>query len=324
MRRKSMLPGAILTLLTLICLLIPARVTWAVRERALGVLSPVLKLFGSDAHAATSDGELPKAVQAKIAQLQVQHENDQRVLASLRGPTVAGASPESAAQPPVAVSGGPMGRFLARPIWNGRALYTVDVGSDHGVEIGDGVVAQGGGAGLVLALSATTATFGPLTHPDLSVQAMVARTRAVGLLTGTGRGLELRYLQAAAMAPGEPLDPQASTAKDNREPAPGDLIVATGRDGLFPEGTPLGWVESIAVEGKNNGGLLRVTVKPWCDPNAADAVLIVPRRPEPIPLPEDPRLLRKQWETLQAAQAAQAAVATGNGPAAAGAQGGRP
>lgn len=366
MRRKSMLPGAILTLLTLVCLLIPGKVTLAARERMVGWFSPILRLVtGSPVQAAHaggapgSAGSIPLEVQARVAVLETRLKTDQRILNELRG-RPADADPaetdNNAADAHAGVFGdrslGPLGRFLARPIWNGRALYTVDVGSDLGVQIGDGVVAQGGGAGVVVAISPSTATFSPLSFPGVAVQAMVARSRAMGLLTGTGRGLELRYLQLPAVAPptsleakpgvkqllptgatgapamsgaGAPVatgganaqawasyhpeDGGSDTAGDLQ---PGDLIVATGRDGLFPEGTPLGWVEAIAMESKAAGGLRRITVKPWGDPNAADAVRVCPRRPEPIPLPEDPRELRKRWEALQAAQTAQTPAAAGS------------
>ncbi|MGH7145303.1 MAG: rod shape-determining protein MreC, partial [Planctomycetota bacterium] len=328
MRRKSLLPGALLALLTLLGLFLPSRITWAAREHTLTLLHPMLRLFSPDTVHAQDDSHPSPAVQARLTELQVRFQTDERILNNLRGlPAAAPAAAAGATPPTLDAALGPLGRFLARPIWNGRALYTVDVGTARGVQIGDGVIVQGGGGGEVVATSASTATFAPLTYPNLAVQAMVARSRATGLLTGTGRGLELRYLQlppAGAGAGAKPTDPASKkstplgaggasaaaapapaaadpTGESDPQPVPGDLIVATGRDGLFPEGTPLGHIETVGADPHKTGGLLRITVRPWADPNEADAVRIVPHQPEPIPLPDDPRELRKQYAALEAA-----------------------
>ena len=95
-----------------------------------------------------------------------------------------------------------------------------------------------------------------LTDPDLSVGCRIARTRDRGILTGSlDNGCVLRYVN---------LDSKMR---------PGDEVVTSGLDGIFPRGLPIGRVESI-TDG-DQGLFLEARVVPAVNLGEIEEVLVI-------------------------------------------------
>jgi rod shape-determining protein MreC len=109
---------------------------------------------------------------------------------------------------------------------------TVNRGTAHGVALNAPVIAAGGLVGRVISIGSDVAQIQLLTDRDCSVGALLARTRARGVVAGSGEqasptGLTLNYV---------------SNLEDVVE---GDLIVTSGMDGIYPKGIAIGRVGSV-------------------------------------------------------------------------------
>lgn len=109
---------------------------------------------------------------------------------------------------------------------------TVNRGTAHGVSLNAPVVAAGGLVGRVIAIGSDVAQIQLLTDRDCSVGALLARTRARGVVAGSGEqasptGLTLNYVS------------------NLEEVVEGDLIVTSGMDGIYPKGIAIGRVASV-------------------------------------------------------------------------------
>jgi rod shape-determining protein MreC len=149
-----------------------------------------------------------------------------------------------------------------------RAL-TINLGTSDGIAEDMAVVAPAGAVGCVLA-GATAHAANVLLLVDRSAAAavMVERTRAQGIVLGTGQNLlRLEYVSSSAII------------------EKGDRLVTSGIDGVYPQGFLVG----VIVELEKSGGTYRsIQVRPAVDFSALEQVLVVvgarPVGPRP-PLP---------------------------------------
>jgi rod shape-determining protein MreC len=136
---------------------------------------------------------------------------------------------------------------------------TVNRGSSHGVSLSAPVVAPGGLVGRVISVGREVAQVQLLTDRDCSVGALLARTRARGVVAGSGEqasatGLTLNYV---------------SNLEDVVE---GDVIVTSGMDGIYPKGIAIGRVASV----RNGPRLFKlVTVEPAANLERLEEVFIL-------------------------------------------------
>jgi len=136
---------------------------------------------------------------------------------------------------------------------------TVNRGTAHGVALNAPVIAAGGLVGRVIAIGSDVAQIQLLTDRDCSVGALLARTRARGVVAGSGEqasptGLTLNYV---------------SNLEDVVE---GDLIVTSGMDGIYPKGIAIGRVGSV----RNGPRLFKlVTVEPAANLDRLEEVFIL-------------------------------------------------
>ncbi len=136
---------------------------------------------------------------------------------------------------------------------------TVNRGTSHGVALNAPVIAAGGLVGRVISLGKDVAQIQLLTDRDCSVGALLARTRARGVVAGSGAevsptGLTLNYV---------------SNLEDVVE---GDLIVTSGMDGIYPKGIAIGRVASV----RNGPRLFKlVTVEPAANLDRLEEVFIL-------------------------------------------------
>jgi rod shape-determining protein MreC len=136
---------------------------------------------------------------------------------------------------------------------------TVNRGTAHGVVLNAPVIAAGGLVGRVISIGSDVAQIQLLTDRDCSVGALLARTRARGVVAGSGEqasptGLTLNYV---------------SNLEDVVE---GDLIVTSGMDGIYPKGIAIGRVGSV----RNGPRLFKlVTVEPAANLDRLEEVFIL-------------------------------------------------
>jgi rod shape-determining protein MreC len=136
---------------------------------------------------------------------------------------------------------------------------TVNRGTSHGVDLNAPVIAAGGLVGRVISVGKDVAQIQLLTDRDCSVGALLARTRARGVVAGSGgevspTGLTLNYV---------------SNLEDVVE---GDLIVTSGMDGIYPKGIAIGRVASV----RNGPRLFKlITVEPAANLDRLEEVFIL-------------------------------------------------
>lgn len=136
-----------------------------------------------------------------------------------------------------------------------RTLF-VNRGSEDGVSPDMPVTVAEGIVGRVVKTSADMARVLLLTDPNLTVDCRVTRTRDRGLLSGSmERGCVLRYINLKSGM------------------APGDEIVTSGLDGVFPRGLPVGTIESVRKSAQ--GMFLEALVIPAVDFSEIEEVLVI-------------------------------------------------
>jgi rod shape-determining protein MreC len=136
-----------------------------------------------------------------------------------------------------------------------RTLF-INKGMDDGVRSDMPVTVAEGVVGRVVNSASDMSRILLLTDPNHSVDCRVARTRDRGVLSGLlERGCMLRYINLKA------------------EIRPGDEVVTSGLDGIFPRGLPIGKVEK--VEKGTQGLFLEARVIPAVDFSEIEEVLVV-------------------------------------------------
>lgn len=136
-----------------------------------------------------------------------------------------------------------------------RTLF-IDRGSGDGVLPEMAVTVAEGVVGRVTRSSGEMSQVTLLTDPDLSVGCRTARTRDRGVLSGSlQNGCILRYIQLESKV------------------RPGDEVVTSGLDGIFPRGLPIGRIESVS---KGEQGLfLEARVIPAVNFSDIEEVLVI-------------------------------------------------
>jgi rod shape-determining protein MreC len=141
---------------------------------------------------------------------------------------------------------------------------TVNRGTSRGVALNAPVIGPGGLVGRVISVGRDVAQVQLLNDRDCSVGALLARTRARGVVAGSGEqasptGLTLNYV---------------SNLEDVVE---GDLIVTSGMDGIYPKGIAIGRVASV----RNGPRLFKlVTVEPAARLDRLEEVFILRALPD--------------------------------------------
>ncbi len=162
----------------------------------------------------------------------------------------------------------------ARPMYTARVVgydptsryrtIRIDRGTHGGVFRGLPVVTARGVVGRVLRAWADYADVLLLTDPQSGVDALVQRTRARGTVEGVGEAsLRLKYLLR--------LD----------EVRPGDLVVTSGFDNVFPPGLVIGTVSRLRR--RSSGVFQEVQITPAVDMSRIEEVAILATLPAPRP-----------------------------------------
>jgi rod shape-determining protein MreC len=144
---------------------------------------------------------------------------------------------------------------------------TIDKGRRDGLRAYTAVLAPAGIVGCVVTPSRSTAKVQLLVDRNAAIAALVERSRAQGIVMGTGEDLlRMEYLAATS-------DIKA-----------GDTIVSSGIDGIYPTGFPIGRVERVERAGSC---VKTAIVRPAVDFYALEEVLVVQAPPQ-APAPAAP------------------------------------
>jgi rod shape-determining protein MreC len=132
---------------------------------------------------------------------------------------------------------------------------TIDRGERDGVVKGAAVLAPAGVVGQVFLASATAARVLLITDHNSGLDAVVQRTRARGIVEGTANdGCGLKFV------------------KRTEDLQPGDVVVTSGIDGIFPRGLPIGRL--TAVDKRGQGLFQYASVEPFVDFDRLEEVLV--------------------------------------------------
>lgn len=145
----------------------------------------------------------------------------------------------------------------------GMRTITIDRGSADGVRANMAVVAPQGVVGRIIGEPAAHAS---------RVQLLIDRDAAAGAVVERSR--------AGGMVAGSELDPplKMELVSNLADVKAGDLVVASGVDGIYPKGYAIGHVEKA----ERGGGLyLTITVRPTVDFSSLEEVLVVLTPPRP-------------------------------------------
>jgi rod shape-determining protein MreC len=138
---------------------------------------------------------------------------------------------------------------------------TIDKGTGEGVRADMAVISPAGIVGRVIQPSRRAAKIQLLIDRNAAAGALVERTRAQGVVVGTGVDqLRMDYVSGSA------------------EVKPGDTVVTSGIDGIYPKGFVIGQIQSVR---RGAGQYSSIVIQPAVDFSALEAVLIVLTPPSP-------------------------------------------
>lgn len=145
----------------------------------------------------------------------------------------------------------------------GMLTVTIDRGASDGVKENMAVIAPTGVVGRVIGpVAANASRVQLLVDENAAAGALTERTRAGGLVVGWRDDPLLRM----------------DLVSNLEDVKPGDLVVTSGADGIYPKGFNIGRVETS----EPGSQLYRtITVRPMVNFRALDEVLVVLREPRP-------------------------------------------
>jgi rod shape-determining protein MreC len=145
---------------------------------------------------------------------------------------------------------------------------TIDKGTADGVRPDMAVIAPAGVVGRIITPSARASKVQLLVDRNAAAGALVERSRAHGVVEGTGGTLRMNYVSGTA---------------DVRVD---DTVVTSGIDGIYPKGFVIGQIESIQ-RGTSDFGA--IALRPAVDFSSIEAVLVVTTPPVALDEEASPR-----------------------------------
>ena len=131
---------------------------------------------------------------------------------------------------------------------------TIDKGTADGLRPNMAVIAPAGVVGRVITPSTRAAKVQLLIDRNAAAGAIIERSRAQGVVEGTGGDLRLNYVSGTA-------DVKAD-----------DVVVTSGIDGIYPKGFVIGQIQSLK---RGAGGFDAIVLRPAVDFSSIEAVLVV-------------------------------------------------
>jgi len=132
---------------------------------------------------------------------------------------------------------------------------TIDKGTSEGLKTDMAVISPAGVVGRVILPSGRAAKVQLLIDRNAAAGGLIERTRVQGVVEGVGDGsLRMDYVPGTA------------------DVKPGDLVVTSGIDGIYPKGFVIGTIEQVD---RGSGGYHLITVRPAVDFTRLEEVLVV-------------------------------------------------
>ena len=131
---------------------------------------------------------------------------------------------------------------------------TIDKGSAEGLRPDMAVISPSGVVGRIITPSARAAKVQLLIDRNAGAAALVERSRAQGVVEGTGGNLRLNYVSGTA------------------DVKVGDVLVTSGIEGIYPKGFVIGQIESIE---RGAGEFSNIVIRPAVDFSSLEHVLVV-------------------------------------------------
>lgn len=157
------------------------------------------------------------------------------------------------------------------PAHSTQSLW-VGKGGEHGVEVGDSVLAGGALVGRVIVTRPQISQVLLLTDLRSTLAVRNLNTGAQGLLSGKREDLTMERSHWLT---------QGEYFEASEEMAVGDLLVSSGLEGLFPAGLPVGYVQSIRQD--PDGLFWQADVRPVAQIKKLSWVKILPKAGETDP-----------------------------------------
>lgn len=132
-------------------------------------------------------------------------------------------------------------------------VIIVDKGTRDGITEGMPVASFDGVVGRILLAGDRSSEVLLITDPVSAVDAYIHRTRARGIVKGTGTGCEMDYIEKKS------------------DVSEGDKVISSGKDGFFPKGVVIGTVTGIS----SKGSFINAEVSPHVHLNSLEEVLII-------------------------------------------------
>ena len=139
----------------------------------------------------------------------------------------------------------------ASPIFR---TISIDKGTQDGVRADMAVIAPRGVVGRVVLPTGRASKVQLLTDGEAGAGALVERSRAQGVIEGTGEGLRLVHVPGTA------------------DIKVGDVVVTSGIEGFYPKGLVIGQIQSIE---RSAGEYSQVIVRPAVEYASLEVVLVV-------------------------------------------------
>lgn len=145
---------------------------------------------------------------------------------------------------------------------NGLArTLVIGEGTSSGLRTGMAVLSFQGVVGKIIATCARSSRVLLIDDHNSALDTFDQRTRARGIVAGVvDDGLTMKYVERS------------------EDVHPGDVVVTSGLDGIFPRGLLIGTIKSVSGEGP--GMFLNVSIAPAVDFRGLEQVLVVTRMPE--------------------------------------------
>ncbi len=154
--------------------------------------------------------------------------------------------------------------IIQRDVTGQQNLLTINIGSDHGVVEGMGVVAVQGVIGRVVLVSSRFSRVMPYLNTDMRIPAKIHPSLATGVIRWPGLDPEMLVM-----------DYVVRTA----EVEEGDRVVSGAESTVFPSGYLIGHIDSIQQQpGRNH---LLVNVRPAANLHITQHVFVVRHEPDP-------------------------------------------
>jgi hypothetical protein len=187
---------------------------------------------------------------------------------------------------PCSLPAGLGAEVIARKIMWQEPVLALDRGEADGIKLHAGVLCRGAVAGRIISVAPHVCCMALLTHRGMSIAARLVTSRVEGVLQGSAAADR----QDACPTGGERLCHMAVVGREVYV-KPGELVVTSGYDGVFPPGLWLG----VAVSAKKSSDVQwEIGVRPACNENAVECVHVLTCATPEAPWPEGTKVKSKK------------------------------